>query len=305
VGGKHGRGPTRRGEVAIPAAGKSKLSRATQPVPEPQPVWKRALGGSVQWVGGLITAAVIAAVTAAVTVAVTQHAAVARNTTVRHGTPVNIDSVTVLRTAQQAGIYVFQRIVRLSRPELQALNRLQGDTAAYDAWFRRRGGVDPFQSHVQLVVEGNANQPARIINITVVKSCQAPLTGTLFDNPPASGQPGLPINFDLDSPQSIAQSRDGHDYFPMSTIVLKPGEVQVIEITASTGRHYCQYSLQLTVLVGKHAITENVTNDGKPFQVSALYKSPHYHALYVGGVISPDPTGGFVQEGPGTNDNGR
>jgi hypothetical protein len=305
VGGKHGRGRSRRGEVAIPAEGKSKLSRATQATPEAQPAWKRALGGSVRWVGGLITAAVIAAVTAAVTVVVTQHAAVAKNTTVRHGPPVKVDSVTVLRTAQQAGIYTFQRTVKLSRPDLQALNRLQGDTAAYDAWFRRRGGVDPSQSHVQLVVEGNANQPARIINITVIKSCQAPLTGTLFDNPPAAGQPALPISFDLDSPQSIAQSRDGHDYFPMSTIVLKPGEEQVIEITATAVRHYCRYSLELTVLVGNHTTTENVTNDGEPFLVSALYKSPRYHALYAGGVVSPDPTGDFVQERPGTDDHGR
>jgi len=247
---------------------------------------------------------VIAAVTAAVTVVVTRHAAAAQNMPARHGPPVKIDSVTVLRTATQAGTYVFQRTVDLSPSDLQSLNQVQGNTPSYDAWFRSRGGVDPGASNVQLVVEGNADRPARITNVTLAKSCQAPLDGTLFDNPPEAGQPALPINFNLDSPQSIAQSPDGHDYFPNSTIVLKPGEVQVIEATASTQLHYCQFSLQLTVLVGDHTTVETVTNDGRPFQVTALYKSTgRYHALYSGGTLN-EPTGDFVQERPRSHGSG-
>ena len=304
--GKQGHGQSRRNKAAGPATGRAKPSRPIQHRPESQPIWKGALGGSVRWVGGLVTAVVIAAVTAAVTVVVTRHVAAAQNIPARHGPPVKIDSVTVLRTNSQAGTYVFQRTVNLSQSDLQSLNQLQGNTPAYDAWFRSRGGVDPSSSNVQLVVEGNADQPTRITNITLAKSCQAPLVGTLFDNPPAAGQPALLINFNLDSPQSIAQAPDGHDYFPKSTVVLNPGEVQVIEATASTTLHYCQYNLQLTVLVGDHTTVETVTNDGKPFQVSALYKSTaSYHALYAGGIDSPDPTGGFVQERPRYHGNGR
>ncbi len=156
--------------------------------------------------GGLITAVVVAAVTAAVTVVVTRHIAAARDTPAapaRHGPPVKIDSVTVMRTETQAGLYVFQRTVDLSRSELHSLNQLRhgpGD----DAWFRSRGGVDPSPSNVQLVVEGNADQLVRITNLTLIKNCHAPLDGTLFDDPPGGGQPALPINFNLDSPQALA-----------------------------------------------------------------------------------------------------
>lgn len=303
--GKHGRDQSRRNKAAAPVVGQAKPSPPVEERPESQPIWKRAVGGSIRWVGALVSAAVIAAVAAAVTVEVTRHVAVVQNIPARHGPPVKIDSVTVLRTDSQAGLYVFRRPVDLSHSDLQSLNQVRGNPAAYNAWFRSRGGVDPGSSNVQLVVEGNADQPARITDVTLAKSCLAPLDGTLFDNPPEAGQPALPINFNLDSPQSIAQAPDGHDYFPKSTIVLRPGEVQVIEATASTKLHYCQFSLQLTVLVGDHTTVETVVNNGKPFQVSALYKSvEHYHALYVGGTISPKPTGDFVRERPRPHLNG-
>jgi hypothetical protein len=256
--------------------------------------------------GGLITAVVVAAVTAAVTVVVTRHVAAARDTPAapaRHGPPVKIDSVTVMRTETQAGLYVFQRTVDLSRSELHSLNQLRhgpGD----DAWFRSRGGVDPSPSNVQLVVEGNADQPVRITNLTLIKNCHAPLDGTLFDDPPGGGQPALPINFNLDSPQALAQTPDGHDYFPASTILLNPGEVQVIEVTASTRLHYCRYSLRLTVLVGDQTTTENVADDGRPFQVTALHEPiSQYHALYTGGLEN-EPTGDFIKADPRTHGSG-
>ena len=210
-----------------------------------------------------------------------------------------IDSVTVLRNNIQAGTYVFRRPLQLSHADLRSLNRLRLGTSAYDAWFRDRGGVDPYSSNVQLVVEGNANLPARITNITVVKSCGPRLTGTLFDNPPAGSAGVIPIHFNLDSPLSIAETPNGKDYFFRATISLRPGEVQVIQVTASTNFHYCQYTLRLTALVGAHSFTETVTNHGKPFQVTGLYGAAHYNALYAGGVDSPIG-GPFAREDPKT-----
>jgi hypothetical protein len=304
VGGKRGSSQAHRNRTAVSAA-RAKSSHSAQSEPHKQSIWKRALGGSVRWIGGLTTAVVLAAVTAAVTVVVTQHVT-ARDTPAtpaRHGPPVKIDSVTVMRTETQGGLYVFQRAVDLSRSELRSLNQLRhgpGD----DAWFRSHGGVDPSPSNVQLVVEGNEDRPTRITNLTLIKNCQVPLDGTLFDDPPAGGQPALPINFNLDSPQALAQTPDGHDYFPSSTILLNPGEVQVIAITASTRLHYCRYSLRLTVLAGGQTTIENVTDDGRPFQVTALHEPiSQYHALYTGGVDNVS-TGDFIRADPRTHGSG-
>lgn len=305
MGGKRSSSRARRNKAAVPAD-RVVSSHPAQSEPQKRPILERVLDSSVRWVGGLVTAAVVAAVTTVVTVVVTRHVAAARDTpamSARHGPPVKIDSVTVMRTDTQGGLYVFQRTVDLSRSELHSLNQLRHGTGD-DVWFRSRGGVDPSPSNVQLVVEGNADQPARITNLTLIKNCQAPLDGTLFDDPPAGGQPALPINFNLDSPQTLAQTPAGHDYFPASTILLNPGEVQVIEVTASTRLRYCQYSLRMTVLVGDHTTNENVTNDGKPFQVTALHVPvSQYRVLYIGGVANY-PTGNFIKVDPRTHGSG-
>jgi len=292
-------GQPHRSTAAVSATSRVKPSRPAQPEPKPQPLWRNALGGTVNWTWGVVTAVVVSLVTAVVTGFVSRPAATG-NTTVRHGPPVRIDSVTVLRTTVQAGTYMFQRPLHLSQSDLRSLNKLQNVAPAYDAWFRSRGGVDPDSSNVELVVEGNADQAARITNITLLKSCQAPLTGTLFLSPPAGSESAILIDFNLDSTRSVALTPGGQDYFSKYTIALRPGEVQVIQITAHTNLHYCRYTLQLTVLVGTHKTIETVTNAGKPFQVSALYSSlARYHALYVGGIMNPH-TGNFVQKNPST-----
>jgi hypothetical protein len=298
VAGKQRRGKRNRQKAAVPAKSQAKPSRSAKPQPAAQSREQRALHGLATWTGGLVTAVVAAVLAAIVTVEISPHNAAAAQTAItRHGPPVKIDSVTVLRTTGQAGTYVFQRALYLSPTELYELNQLQDGTPGYTDWFRSRGGVDPFSSNVQLVVEGNAEKAVRITNMSLLKTCRAPLSGTLFESPSAGNEPSILIDFNLDSPNSVAQTVTRQDYFSRYTISLQPGEVQVIQISALTERYYCQYEIQLDVLVGARATVETVTDDGKPFQVSAIYGSNSpYHVLYVGGVASSN--GEFARENP-------
>jgi hypothetical protein len=245
-----------------------------------------------------MTVATAAVLAAGVTVAATWR----HGPPEHHGPAVKVDSVSVQRTPAQAGIYVFPGSLRLAPAELASLNRLRNGDAAYDAWFTSRGGVDPFLSKVQLIVRGNADQPARITDIAVDKTCRAPLDGTLFDSPTAGNDSSILINFDLDAARSVAEAPGGGDFFARHTISLRPGEVQAIEITSVTGHHFCRYTLRLTVLVGDRRTVQTVSDHGRPFQVTA--KQPHhsrYHALYVGGVASPaGDKHSFVREDPAT-----
>jgi hypothetical protein len=258
------------------------------------PRWKPILSALGKPTGAIITAMAVTA-TGVATVAAFKYVSQVR--IVRHGSPVKIDSVKVLRVGSQGGTFVFKSAFVPSRSELASLNRLQGDTPEYAAWFKDRGGVDPFSSNVQIVVEGNANRTAWITNITVVKSCEAPLAGSLFSSEPAGGgpPPSLSVNFNLDSPQPIAETVGDKTYFSTYTIPLNPGQVRVIEVTASTLHYYCRYSLQLTVLTGSHSITEDVTNNGRPFEVTGLIPAARYRVLYAGGIDSPRPPR-FVRE---------
>jgi hypothetical protein len=249
----------------------------------------------------------VAAVTAVVTVVVTADVTPAASAGGTHGAapqgaPVKIDSVTVMRTAVQAGTYLFRQPVLLSQQDLASLNRLQDGTPGYDAWFRSRGGVDPSPSSIQLVVEGNASQAAHITDIALIKNCHPPLTGTLFLSPTAGENGSILLNFNLDSARTLAQAPNGLDYFANFTISLKPGEVQVLQVNVNTSHYYCQFTMQMTVLVGSRQTVETITNAGQPFRVSALAATKDYHALYVGGVATPHgyPAGDFVPENPAT-----
>src|SRR6266566_2509258 len=120
--------------------------------------------------GGLITAVVVAAVTAAVTVVVTRHIAAARDTPAapaRHGPPVKIDSVTVMRTETQAGLYVFQRTVDLSRSELHSLSlfhpafasRICNTWMAFASWPARQGQQRSLRRMFQVLSWAFARSP--------------------------------------------------------------------------------------------------------------------------------------------------
>jgi hypothetical protein len=225
------------------------------------------------------------------------------------GPPVNVVSISVERSDNQGGTYVFANKVQLSSEELKALNETRTDPARYDSWFRSRGGVDPGLSIVKVVLEGNRDHPVRITSMRPIKHCQAPLLGTIFDSPPGGEDASVAIGFDLDSTRSIAQVITDFgewqgDYFAKYTVSLKPGEQQTFQIRSKTSRQYCEYTLELTIIDEGKTVTQPLNNDGKPFRVTALVfdessdriEYGRYQAAYIGGVLTPN--GEFTQIDP-------
>lgn len=255
-------------------------------------------------IGGLI-----AAITGLVTLVV--QLLPAGQSTVPSGPPVKIDAVSVVRTVLQGGAYVFPQKRIFTAAELRSLNQFNLTQPQYDAWFRSRGAVDPELSNLKLVVEGNRTHPVQIIGLRLIKHCQQPLDGTLFDSPSAGSNDTLRIGFNLDSPASIAQDYRGSfypypmsgDYFAEHTISLNRGEVQTLQVSAITTKQYCEYSLELTAVDGGTTVTATITDHGRPFRVTALRfanQDPYsyYKALYVGGVLTHN--GAFIAENPAT-----
>ena len=161
----------------------------------------------------------------------------------------------------------------------------------------RGGVVRRMEDYVKLVVEGNRAYPVRIIYMRVNAKCTQPLRGTYFLNSPAGG-PGsnLDFEFNLDSPVPTPQLQSMRgDYFKTHTVILKKGESETFEIGSWTDRHYCSYTLQMSVVDGDKTVAENVSYHGHPFQVSA--PSARYRVLYVGGRL-PGETAPFVRQNP-------
>lgn len=164
---------------------------------------------------------------------------------------------------------------------------------------------------------GNEKTTVTIDGIQIVKHCQPPLDGTLLDSPSQGVNGNIGIGFDLDSSIDFARKYDygykGGDFFRDQVVTLAPGETQTFAIEAQTLMHDCQFTLKMTVATPGGAVTENIDDNGKPFELTAIegsksLASPYsaYSALYVGGVtamLTPglhDPKGNFVQVNPKT-----
>jgi hypothetical protein len=253
------------------------------------------------WVGSIL-AAVLTATLVNVLTGQTQKAIDAASAPRYNGLPVRVASVSVERSDEQGDTYVLPNKVELSAEELRSLNEADQDyshPARYHSWFRSRGGVDPNLSIVKAVLEGNRAHPVRITGMRPIKHCQAPLSGTIFDSPPAGADISIAIGFDLDRTRPIAQAITDSgewqgDYFAKYTVSLKPGEQQTFQIISKTERQYCEYTLELTVLDEGKTVTQVLDNNRGPFRVTALQPElgsiPYgrYQAAYIGGVASPN-----------------
>jgi len=188
------------------------------------------------------------------------------------GLPVRIDSVGIMHVGNT---HAFANALVLSNNEFSQLNSLNQTDPSYEAWFASRHAVDTNRTIFELVVEGNRNHTVRITDIQPIVSCQPPLKGTLFFSPYGGADTSTQLLLDLDNPHAVPSyigenGTSGKDFFGTHTVSLRQGEQFTFEVVASTTKHFCKFTLAMTVLDGDKTVTENVTNNGQPFQVTAM-----------------------------------
>lgn len=271
--------------------------------------WGRLIRKPIVWAGGLVVAVITATMVNLLTGQL-QKTVGDLSDKYGGGPAVKVLSVAVQRTAGQGGTYVFQEKVDLTASEFQSLNEAAQSERGGD-WLRRRGGIDPRVSSVQLVLEGNRSHQVRITQMRALSRCEAPATGTIFDSPPAGRDTTIHVGFDLDSSDPTAQYQNETGswlpgYFMNYTVSMTQGEQVVLHILARTSMHYCEFRLGMDVLDGEKTVTQTIDNAGKPFTVSALLTQngevvlSGYQAVYFGGVLNPSPTAAWVREDPRT-----
>jgi hypothetical protein len=164
----------------------------------------------------------------------------------------------------------------------------------------------------QIVLRGNASTTVVITGVQVEKHCGRPLAGTLLYTPPEGMAPDIQMGFNLDVPFPVAQDANSGglsgSFFAEHTISLSPGETHTLFVQAVTERQYCQFTYQLTVDADGRQISEPISNNGKPFAISAplirlgsnrLPSFAGYRQVYEGGPGSP-ANGAFVAVNPKT-----
>jgi hypothetical protein len=187
--------------------------------------------------------------------------------------PVQVLSV---RTWRFGGgvIYVFPQEMRLDTGELASLNKFETiDLDGINNWFLEKGGAIAGRQAIQVVLRGNAKDAVVISGIELVKTCRAPINGTLFYTPPEGREDNIFVSFDLDSPFSSAQTRVNDkfrgDYFLLNTISLQPGETQTLLLDVETKRLYCEFSVRLKIVTLDGVVTKTITNGDQPFRITA------------------------------------
>lgn len=239
------------------------------------------------------------------------------------GLPAAIDLVRMVYGGDVGDTHVTAQPLYLTAGQLGQLNATEYNDSAHQAWFTAHGGVDLGTTEAQITVEGRRDHPVRILDLQPVATCSAPLTGTLFLSPPAGAERTTQLYLDLDSPNRTLRyttwnqqglAATGKDYFGDYTVSLAPGEQWTFELVASSTKHYCTFTLDMTVADGGQTIVEHISNDGQPFAVSALaprrtaatsgtagvYSA--YNVLYLGGVLTETNNRyvGWVRKDPNT-----
>jgi hypothetical protein len=215
--------------------------------------------------------------------------------------PVLIDSAMYQQAADDGYTYAFPG--ELTTQQVATLNNLPLSFQSYITQVTSLGGTNIKDTDVQIGLRGNATgQTAVIVGLEVIKKCGTPLTGTLLFSPSAGEDNNIEIGFNLDDQFPVAQNYQGTilsgNFFAEHTISLRQGETQSLLVHAVTRQYYCQFTYRLLVDTGNREVAELITDNGKPFTVTAGVKSGNYQVLYVGGVASPAGNDKYVPVDP-------
>lgn len=251
------------------------------------PLWRRP----VIWLGGVASALVIAAATAIGTGIGSTVWSKATAPGAPVGPPVRIEAVSPLQFGTHASYVLPQKLI-LTTAELASMNIETGiSTAGYVTWFQRRGAVQAGEGIISITIASNSSSAVTIKQLSVIKRCQGPLQGTLFDDFLGAGPQTTPeIAFNLDQQVSIGQfapaagpdqPKAGGNFFEKEIITVSPQEPpQTLILHAYTNHRFCQFTFQMQVATPHGIATESITNNGMPFQLTSLESDSFFKAVY-------------------------
>jgi hypothetical protein len=142
---------------------------------------------------------------------------------------------------------------------------------------KNAGGVNVNAVFIRLILQGNRNEPVRILDISTTDLRRTePLDTVLFDVGGQGAVSNIQMGFNLDqvSPQALniepLDDMTSQPYFEYHTISLATGEQDVLIIQADTNCYSASFDLSVYYTVGDTRHTEVIDNNGKPFRVSGF-----------------------------------
>jgi hypothetical protein len=225
--------------------------------------------------------------------------------------------------SEYADDWSFKNGLTINTSELKRLNSIRR-SPAIGRWLTSKGGIRSTDD-IQLVVQNVSDSMVRIVQMQVIKSCQRPWTGALYQaNGGGAFEQVVRLSFNLDSGDPYAKYVNTHsrylvshagkadpDYFSVETIELAPDKQQVFNIHSYSSSQYCKFHYLATIISDEKTVDQAIYDNGRSFRVDGLPQNGNenteysrYKELYLGLDASPNPDGSLVQVDPKTYDPG-
>jgi hypothetical protein len=260
--------------------GKKRRSAPPKPSIPPKPWYRR---GSA-WGTGTILGTVIAGVLIAVIVkllnlnssdqpATPQSASAPAPLTVRTSGPGLSAKTTIFYIGGQDTTFVTKNGFG-PQGQLLALMKHAGSTSNPKLFptFRGAGAIQAGTMLLRLVLTGESSQGIRILNVTpIIVARTRPWHGDLFSAGPQGSPSNIQTLLNLDNPfPTVRSSFDGKPYFQERTITLRLGEQEVIIMQVTSSHAYFAFKLGVDYLAGSQPHSLILTDQIKPFEISAI-----------------------------------
>ncbi len=158
----------------------------------------------------------------------------------------------------------------------------------------RIGGVRVGRSVKNLLLEGSTHRDVTIVDLRAeILDRKAPMRGAFIGCPSAGGVGSIGLSFDFDEPHPLARQVGGQDYgepyfADADAIVLKDGEIQPIQVTATSTRDYVAWNLVADVLVDGERQEITIDDEGLPFQITGAVPGLRFERYYEWPSLFPD-----------------
>jgi hypothetical protein len=137
----------------------------------------------------------------------------------------------------------------------------------------RSGDAVPSPLLLQLVVQSDTPKAVLIEDMTIhIVSRRKPVAGVPVECAPQGLANFRSIDVDLDANPPLVRYAVGRKYAPFG-FTLSQGQTEIFDLTVTSKHASYTFDIDLAVIVGGQTGTMIVTDDGRPFQVSAATSS--------------------------------
>jgi hypothetical protein len=129
------------------------------------------------------------------------------------------------------------------------------------------GAADAGTTRVQVVTQGSTSEAVLISSMrAVVTKREEPLTGPLAVCPSAGAAQIRPVSIDLDSQSPVAEPQSGAAEFGFT---VAQGETETFLVSATTEECFCEWHLEVALVVAGERQIQTIFNAGRPFRTTA------------------------------------